>query len=491
MSYFDEEYEYLPWNTLSEKEEEEQKSWQGELEEKYNIKFGKGSVISKKAHIYEVESAIFGEKTQIASHALLRRLKIECGDNCSFNSYCVVHGKVKMGSFVRIAPGAKIFGENHGFSDLDTPICRQQNTSEGIVIGDDVWIGANAVITDGVNIGSHSIVAAGAVVTRSFPEYSVLGSSPARVIKNRLAERKNDEAFQKMISNFGEDITSRYKKILSSYFDGKAYAEKSGERRRAVCDAVEIAAFFSSDVPHVTKEKLVDEIKSFQRDECDYESVLSASYALEILGEKPIFFSFADEEWSWDDFDNLKWKTDAWDAGHITDIYATAKYFNKKYYGKKVPEKLFTWLSSHISPKDGLWGEGETLLRVNGYYRAERGSYSQFDIPVPYAERTIDSILSHAEKIGVPKNACNALDIVHPLFIALKNTNYRRSEAEAWCVKMLPEFLGMIKDDGFPFAEGEEASLKGTEMWLSIIYTMCSLLNKEKLLGYSPKGVHR
>ena len=56
------------------------------------------------------------------------------------------------------------------------------NTSE-IVIDDDVWIGANAVITAGVHIGRHSVVAAGAVVTKDVPEYSVVGGVPAKVIR--------------------------------------------------------------------------------------------------------------------------------------------------------------------------------------------------------------------------------------------------------------------------------------------------------------------
>lgn len=490
-SYFDEEYEYLPWNTLTPKEEAEQKAFQKALCERYNMSVGENSVISHNAHIYEVNHAVFGKKTQIASHALLRRIDFECGDNCSFNSYSVLHGKVRMGSNVRIAPGAKIFAENHGFKELDVPICRQQNTAKGIVIGDDVWIGANAVITDGVNIAGHSVIAAGAVVTRDVPEYSVMAGVPARLIKSRLAERKNEGSFIKAIDDFGKSVGKNYKTILSAYFKDGLYREKSGETRRAVCDAVEIAAFFDSIPPRCTKEELKDYISSFQKDECGYESVLSASYALEILGGKPIKFTFAENEWDWDKIDSLKWKTDAWDAGHILDIYATACRFNKKYYGTGTPEKMFTWLNSHLSPRDGLWGEGDTRLRVNGYYRASRGSYAQFCLLPPYAEKTIDTVLNYAEKCGVPQNACDALDIIHPLWLAAKSTTYRKTEGEAWCVRMLPVFMGMIKPEGFPFEAGGEPSLKGSEMWLSIIYLMCDYIGIAKALGYTPKGVHR
>ena len=53
----------------------------------------------------------------------------------------------------------------------------------GVVVGDDCWLGAGSTILDGVSIGEGSIVAAGAVVTESFPAYCVLGGIPARVIR--------------------------------------------------------------------------------------------------------------------------------------------------------------------------------------------------------------------------------------------------------------------------------------------------------------------
>lgn len=63
---------------------------------------------------------------------------------------------------------------------VDQPVTRQE-----IVVEDDVWVGANAVIIGGVRIGSHSIVGAGAVVTRDVEPYSVVGGVPARLIRRR------------------------------------------------------------------------------------------------------------------------------------------------------------------------------------------------------------------------------------------------------------------------------------------------------------------
>lgn len=491
--YFDKEYEYLPWNALSEKEKAEQEAWQAELSKRYPMRIGEGSVVSREAHIYEVRRARFGKRTLIGSHALLRGIDIETGDNCSFNTYCVAQGKIKMGDDVRIAPGAKIFAENHGYGDLDTPIRTQKSTSLGITIEDDCWIGANAVITDGVVIGAHSVVGAGAVVTKNVPPYSVVGGSPARVLRSRLAERKNDAGFKKLVSDFADFAHENYRNFISSHFRDNHYENSASdkERRRAVCDAVEIAAMFGGIAKDLSKEALIREIKSFQKDEGEYESVLSASYALEILGDKPIFFGFAENADCEGYLSAQSWEKDAWNAGHYADILGTALWFNEKYYAKKAPIALSNWLDKKISPLDGLWGGADLHNKVNGYYRVTRGCYAQFGFFVPYAEKTVDSVLAHAEKLGVPKNACDALDIIHPLFNLSFETRSRKSEGEAWCVKMLPEFILMAQNDGFPFETGGETSLKGTEMWLSIIYLMCAYLGMESLLCYEPKGVHR
>lgn len=491
MDYFKKEYEFLPWNSLTQEEKSEQKAWQDELSGSYPVAFGEESVVSHDAHLYSVKGS-FGRRTLIGSHALLRSLDITAGDNCSFNTYSVVHGKVSMGDNVRIAPGAKIFGENHGFSDLDKPICTQPNTREGIVIEDDVWIGANAVITDGVVIGAHSIIGAGAVVTRDVEPYSIMGGNPARVIKSRLAEKKNTAAFKKLICDFAERVHTSYDMILSKHFDGEKYinAPNHTETRRAICDAVEIAALFNSVPKDLTKDEIIGTIRAFQEDRHEYECVMSASYALEILGEKPIKFDYVKNIDAWDFLESFSWKTDAWDAGHNADIYATACYMNKKHYGEKVPGDMFTWLGINQCT-DGLWGEGSLNCRVNGYYRLTRGTYDQFGYKPAYIKEAVDTVLSYSRQKGVPNNACDALDIIHPLYFAKGFTNYRVTEGEAWCVEMLPVFIQKLTDEGFPFAFGEEASLKGTEMWLSIIYLMCDYLNLSYLLGYEPKGVHR
>jgi acetyltransferase-like isoleucine patch superfamily enzyme len=72
---------------------------------------------------------------------------------------------------------------NHNFKDTAKRIDEQGISTNPVVIGDDVWIGANAVILPGVTIGRHCVVAAGAVVTKDVPDNTVVGGVPAKVLK--------------------------------------------------------------------------------------------------------------------------------------------------------------------------------------------------------------------------------------------------------------------------------------------------------------------
>ncbi len=78
--------------------------------------------------------------------------------------------------------------ENHRHAQTDTAIRHQGVTRKGIMIEHNCWIGARVSILDGVTVGAHSIIAAGAVVTRSCPPYSIIGGVPARVIGKRAPE---------------------------------------------------------------------------------------------------------------------------------------------------------------------------------------------------------------------------------------------------------------------------------------------------------------
>jgi len=110
------------------------------------------------------------------------------GDRCSINPHTVIYGHGKgtvIGNDVLIAAHCVIIPANHNFSDASRPINAQGVNSKGIIIHDNVWIGAGCTILDGVEIGAGAIVAAGCVVNRDVPENVIVGGVPCRIIKKR------------------------------------------------------------------------------------------------------------------------------------------------------------------------------------------------------------------------------------------------------------------------------------------------------------------
>lgn len=107
------------------------------------------------------------------------------GSHTRVGLHSTVIGPVTIGNDVNIAQGVVLSGLNHNFVERDVPIARQGVTTATITIGDDVWIGANAVILAGVSIGSHSVVAAGAVVTRDVAPHTLVAGVPA-VAKKKI-----------------------------------------------------------------------------------------------------------------------------------------------------------------------------------------------------------------------------------------------------------------------------------------------------------------
>lgn len=104
------------------------------------------------------------------------------------NPGTVIYGSVEIGKYVMIAPNCTIAGGTHAYEDKLIPMRFQNSTpfNQGIVIDEDVWIGANSVILNGVKISKGCIIAAGSVVTKSTEyEYSIYGGVPAKFIRLR------------------------------------------------------------------------------------------------------------------------------------------------------------------------------------------------------------------------------------------------------------------------------------------------------------------
>lgn len=137
--------------------------------------------------------------------------RFELGEQSTIEDYCVVNngvGDVSIGTHARVGIGSVVIGPvtignhviiaqhvvasglNHSYENINVPIRQQPVVCSPILIDDECWIGANAVITAGVQIGKHSIVAGGSVVTKDVPAYSVVAGNPARVIKQYNPERQ-------------------------------------------------------------------------------------------------------------------------------------------------------------------------------------------------------------------------------------------------------------------------------------------------------------
>ncbi len=84
-----------------------------------------------------------------------------------------------------MGPDVKIYSRNHKYDRLDIPIQQQGKNHYKTTIANDVWIGANVIITAGCTIGNHVIIAAGAVVTKDVPDYAIVGGVPAKVLNYR------------------------------------------------------------------------------------------------------------------------------------------------------------------------------------------------------------------------------------------------------------------------------------------------------------------
>lgn len=118
---------------------------------------------------------------------------VHIGDRSRIGIGNVVIGPVNIGNDVILAQNIVMSGLNHVYEDINTPIHLQAVTMDTINIEDECWLGANVVVTAGVTIGKHSVVAAGAVVTKDIPPNSIAVGNPARVIKQYNPESKKWE----------------------------------------------------------------------------------------------------------------------------------------------------------------------------------------------------------------------------------------------------------------------------------------------------------
>lgn len=190
---------WMPWLyfTLKPTQRVWAEAWQQEVQDHFRrmetIEIAPGCFIAPEARLFAEPGRpiVIGPGCAIAADAFVHG-PVVLGRNVSLNARVSLDGGaagIHIGDDSRIASGAVLYAFDHGMAP-DRPVREQRVSSQGIRIGCDVWIGANAGVTDGVTVGDHAVVAMGAVVTRDVPPWCIVGGVPARPIGDRRDKKR-------------------------------------------------------------------------------------------------------------------------------------------------------------------------------------------------------------------------------------------------------------------------------------------------------------
>ncbi len=153
---------------------------------------------------FRYKFVVVGKEFYIGARTHIRPNCVSVGDYSFIGENCRIASHVTIGNWVMVASNVSMVGGDHRFRDVGVPsICSGRDVNKEIVIEDDVWIGNGAMIMHGVRIGEGAIVAAGSLVARDVPAYSIVGAKPAEIIAQRFDEedcRKHRLAMEELRS---------------------------------------------------------------------------------------------------------------------------------------------------------------------------------------------------------------------------------------------------------------------------------------------------
>jgi len=162
---------------------------------KSNITFGHHVAIEKHCVIDGFSSGklVFGNFAKIGAYSKIFStahpskygVGLKMGDHSAVGQFSEfgAAGGIEIGNDVIMGSYVSFHSENHNFLDQSKLIREQGVTSKGIKIGNNVWVGAKVTFLDGCQVGNHCVVAAGAVVNGNYPDNSIIGGVPAKVLK--------------------------------------------------------------------------------------------------------------------------------------------------------------------------------------------------------------------------------------------------------------------------------------------------------------------
>ena len=137
-------------------------------------------------HIFEY----CGENVSIDKGAVFGKGdRIRIGNNSGIGAHCFIPNGSVIGDDVMMGTNVYVLSQNHRFDRTDIPMRKQGfSSAQPIIIDDDVWIGNNVNILVGRHIAKGTIIGIGSVLTKDFPEYSIVGGNPAKLIRSRIKD---------------------------------------------------------------------------------------------------------------------------------------------------------------------------------------------------------------------------------------------------------------------------------------------------------------
>lgn len=198
---------------------------------------------------YVSRKAILGKNCQVGKNVFIAE-NVEVGDSTYFNSgifgNIVVEGGTRIGKFCSIGPNVFIGPGNHPIEYLTThpllfddfwkdvyslnketmPKIKRPGEDAFVNIGNDVWIGTGAIITNGVKIGNGAIVAAGSVVTKDVPPYGIVGGVPAKIISYRFSNEIIQE-LEHSVEKWWDWSEERIRHEILDFYNIEKYIESN------------------------------------------------------------------------------------------------------------------------------------------------------------------------------------------------------------------------------------------------------------------------